>query len=363
MSRNRRSRIQASQPTVDEVPCTRVTRSIAAAARSTHQQIQTRPSHPKNETPATNKPPAKKTSATSISSKPSSASRADQSNRKRNALSETRVDVDDKSINTDRGLWLANKTVEDLLTPFNCSICYVLCLPSIRQCVNGHLACKSCVARLKSGACPVCRDVAGVSVRNLVAERILLALDPVRSCPHEPQGCEAKLPVTALLAHEKVCDKSPPSCPLSECAFTGRYLEVREHFASTHSFIARCSASTMLRLDLERAGSDLFMREGQWAPRLLKHDGMSFLLQQIVVDGMLGTYAKAFGDREHAAKYRMRVRTGMPLRATFTLQIASLWEDESEILCGPSALRMSLEIAQLHAMEGILLLMVDIFQN
>ena len=131
-------------------------------------------------------------------------------------------------------------TVQQLLALFQCSVCYSLCTPEIRQCRNGHLTCNGCLSRLvppASKSCPVCRapagGAAGGGARNLVGEQILMLLNPLLQCD---QGCEKLVRLADLPGHDRVCVNRPFHCPEVLCAARLPKKQLERHFFDSHTY-------------------------------------------------------------------------------------------------------------------------------
>mmetsp|Transcript_66984 Transcript_66984/g.143242 ORF Transcript_66984/g.143242 Transcript_66984/m.143242 type:complete len:276 (-) Transcript_66984:188-1015(-) len=105
-------------------------------------------------------------------------------------------------------------------------------LPPIRQCVNGHLLCDSCSAKLS--LCPTCR-AGQVNIRNLIAEK--MAADMEFQCPHAPE-CRERVKYGKLTEHVAACDFRPFACPhLEPCAQIGFKMNpeaIVQHLRDTH---------------------------------------------------------------------------------------------------------------------------------
>ncbi|XP_022257053.1 E3 ubiquitin-protein ligase Siah1-like isoform X2 [Limulus polyphemus] len=63
----------------------------------------------------------------------------------------------------------APSSASDLVSLFECPVCFEFVLPPILQCQNGHLVCSTC--RQKITCCPTCRAPIEI-IRNLTLEKV-----------------------------------------------------------------------------------------------------------------------------------------------------------------------------------------------
>lgn len=97
----------------------------------------------------------------------------------------------------------------DLVSLFECPVCFDFVLPPIIQCQNGHLVCSSC--RQKLTTCPTCRVPISSQIRNLPMEK--LAVTMMFPCKYMTSGCSATLPYLEKPDHEDSCEFKPYQCP------------------------------------------------------------------------------------------------------------------------------------------------------
>lgn len=111
----------------------------------------------------------------------------------------------------------------DLVSLFECPVCFDFVLPPIIQCQNGHLVCSSC--RQKLTTCPTCRVPISSQIRNLPMEK--LAVTMMFPCKYMTSGCSATLPYLEKPDHEDSCEFKPYQCP---CPGTCLLINYSQHF-------------------------------------------------------------------------------------------------------------------------------------
>ncbi|EOA34762.1 hypothetical protein CARUB_v10022334mg [Capsella rubella] len=102
----------------------------------------------------------------------------------------------------------------------DCPICFHALATPIFECLNGHLACSTCCARLMK-KCPSCFLPMG-DERCLRMEKVV---EEVK------QGKK--------LAHEKASDSDVLYCPAPNCEYLANYMDLYRHYTACHK--ARCS--------------------------------------------------------------------------------------------------------------------------
>ncbi|KAK1577041.1 hypothetical protein Q3G72_018591 [Acer saccharum] len=112
----------------------------------------------------------------------------------------------------------------------NCLICYNPLTAPIFQCGNGHIACPSCIPKLKN-KCPFCRSPIGSS-RCWAIERVLESIK--LTCRNTKYGCKATMSYSNKCVHEKTCIYTPCSCPISACQFVDSHDQLNKHFSESH---------------------------------------------------------------------------------------------------------------------------------
>ncbi|EOA34180.1 hypothetical protein CARUB_v10021683mg [Capsella rubella] len=112
----------------------------------------------------------------------------------------------------------------------DCPICFNPLATPIFQCVNGHIACCTCCAKLMN-KCPSCTLPLG-NYRCLILEKVVEAV--IVPCGNAKHGCLEKLSYCKKLAHEKVCDSYVLHCPAPECNYSAFHLDLYRHYTSCH---------------------------------------------------------------------------------------------------------------------------------
>ena len=77
-----------------------------------------------------------------------------------------------------------NDPLHELLSLFECPVCFEFALPPILQCQSGHIVCSNC--RPKLTCCPSCRSPLG-NIRNLSMEKLANSLQ--FPCKYFVNGC------------------------------------------------------------------------------------------------------------------------------------------------------------------------------
>lgn len=102
------------------------------------------------------------------------------------------------------------------------------------QCINGHLACSDCRAKIKR-KCPTCSSPT-VIVRNWAIEKVIELVQV--NCKNAEYGCQQKMSFSKKRGREKTCRHSPLACPLSDCSFLGCSSQFVRHFMAKHNISA-----------------------------------------------------------------------------------------------------------------------------
>lgn len=93
---------------------------------------------------------------------------------------------------------------QDLVSLFECPVCFDYALPPILQCQAGHFVCAQC--RQKLSSCPTCRGPLG-NIRNLAIEKVADTI--LFPCKYQSNGCQLSLMHKNKLEHEDTCDFRP----------------------------------------------------------------------------------------------------------------------------------------------------------
>lgn len=98
--------------------------------------------------------------------------------------------------------------LQELLSLFECPVCFEFALPPIMQCQSGHIVCSNC--RPKLSCCPTCRSALG-NIRNLSMEKIAYSIK--FPCKYTSYGCTECMSHETKLEHEDVCEFRMYNCP------------------------------------------------------------------------------------------------------------------------------------------------------
>jgi E3 ubiquitin-protein ligase SIAH1 len=122
----------------------------------------------------------------------------------------------------------------DLVSLFECPVCFDYALPPIMQCHSGHIVCSSC--REKLTTCPTCRATLD-NIRNLAMEK--LALSVQFPCKYSSNGCTNVFYCNQKSEHEEICEHRPYACPCpgASCKWSGSLEQVMNHLLSQHKSI------------------------------------------------------------------------------------------------------------------------------
>ncbi|XP_015583003.2 E3 ubiquitin-protein ligase SINA-like 10 [Ricinus communis] len=112
----------------------------------------------------------------------------------------------------------------------DCPICYECLSIPVFQCENGHTACSSCCRKL-AHKCPSCSLPIGYN-RCRAIEKVLESVK--LPCHNLKYGCKEMVSYSKKLDHDKICNNTPCSCPLSGCSFVGSSRQLYQHFSIKH---------------------------------------------------------------------------------------------------------------------------------
>ena len=173
-----------------------------------------------------------------------------------------KVEVNDESVQTDitsddlrvkfnDHLWI---NVTELLSQYECPVCWDYIIPPILQCHNGHVLCGDCLAKLSPKRCPNCReDMPTKETRNHPLERMVLTLGLKFPCKYKDMGCKVTSLMTEKVIHEESCPFKPYTCPspYGECTWSGTVQHVIPHLNDVHKSANRFGHRKRLYLKLE----------------------------------------------------------------------------------------------------------------
>ncbi len=128
----------------------------------------------------------------------------------------------------------AQNPLSELLSLFECPVCFEFALPPILQCQSGHIVCSNC--RPKLSCCPSCRSPLG-NIRNLSMEKLANSLQ--FPCKYFINGCIENLAFDKKYEHEDQCEYRPYNCPCpgASCKWQGSLDAVMPHLIQQHKSI------------------------------------------------------------------------------------------------------------------------------
>ncbi|VEL16455.1 unnamed protein product [Protopolystoma xenopodis] len=149
---------------------------------------------------------------------------------------------------------LTGRNKLDLISLFECPVCYDYATPPIIQCQSGHIICESC--RPKVDTCPTCRGILG-NIRNLALEK--LAVSVRFPCKYSACGCTELLHYQHKSLHEENCYFRSCNCPCpgTSCPWTGQLDKVMTHLLISHKNITTLQGEDIVFLatDINLPGS------------------------------------------------------------------------------------------------------------
>ena len=102
---------------------------------------------------------------------------------------------------------------KDLSSHLECPVCLITPRTGpVPSCPAGHILCITCRESLDT--CPTCRRTLGENINSLASALIDIVN---HKCKFSAQGCETKLQLSSLLAHEKICPERYITCPNLHC--------------------------------------------------------------------------------------------------------------------------------------------------
>lgn len=125
-----------------------------------------------------------------------------------------------------------NTIYKDLMDELQCSVCSMLMLPPIVQCVNGHSVCVFC--RVSVNLCKICNGVV-TDARNFALEN--LSSKMVYHCKNANEGCNVKLSLDKKLEHEQICSVYSVFCEYHKCLWKGKVFDLSAHWKSKKNMV------------------------------------------------------------------------------------------------------------------------------
>ncbi|XP_022248421.1 E3 ubiquitin-protein ligase Siah1-like isoform X3 [Limulus polyphemus] len=244
----------------------------------------------------------------------------------------------------------APTSAADLVSLFECPVCFEFVLPPILQCQNGHLVCSTC--RQKITCCPTCRAPIG-NIRNLAMEKV--ASTVMFPCKYFASGCNAQLLHTDKQDHEEICEFRPYSCPCpgASCKWQGSLEQVMTHLLAVHKSITTLKGEDIVFLatDINLPGAvDWVMMQSCFG-----HHFMLVLEKQEKYDGHQQFFAivQLIGTRKQAENFIYRLElSGHRRRLTWEATPRSIHDGVQSAIMNSDCLVFDTSIAKLFADNG-----------
>ena len=127
----------------------------------------------------------------------------------------------------------SNQLEARITAQLECPVCYniprELPLPC---CMSGHIVCRSCKTRVTD--CPTCRQPMPPNMTNSLVGALIEQVQ--HKCKYNDQGCDVKMMLNDLQAHERVCPERTINCAYNNCGSIVKLKDFNEHaFNSSHS--------------------------------------------------------------------------------------------------------------------------------
>ena len=129
-----------------------------------------------------------------------------------------------------------SKVLNVLKSTLECPVC--LNLPRdlpVPSCPSGHIVCRSCRPQVADNKCPTCRQQMSTNMTNSVVGCLIEQVE--HSCKFGDQGCEVKMRLKEIKAHEKSCLKRTVKCAFINCGVDVMLNEFNSHFITSHSSV------------------------------------------------------------------------------------------------------------------------------
>ncbi|XP_007533018.1 E3 ubiquitin-protein ligase Siah1-like [Erinaceus europaeus] len=240
----------------------------------------------------------------------------------------------------------------NLVTLFECPVCFDYVLPPIFQCHSGHLVCGHC--RPKLTGCPICRGPLG-TIRNLAMEKV--ASSVLFPCKFTSFGCGLTLSPAEKPEHEELCEFRPYSCPCPGtcCHWQGQLNAVMHHLTSHHRPITTVQGEDVIFLatNIHITGAiDWVMMQACF--------GHHFLLILQKMDKYEGyrqyfAFVQLIGTRNEADKFNYRMELNSPpRRMAWEARVRSIHEGIAATIRNSDCLVFDTDIIEFFAVSGSL---------
>jgi len=184
---------------------------------------------------------------------------------------------------TENNMSSTEKVLHYLKTVLECPICLdtIRATPAL-NCVNGHVLCNRCVARLLNRAkCPICKENTTWN-KSLIAAK-LIEIVP-HNCKFEDKGCKFKgrLEDGSLEAHERKCQFRIVECPKMDCDEKLVFCNLMEHVAwSDRCFLKPIFDEYKISYPINKANGNI-KSSGTYPVKRLKFNERDFFFTSCV---------------------------------------------------------------------------------
>ena len=241
-------------------------------------------------------------------------------------------------------------TNRDLVSHFECPVCYDFALPPIPTCLAGHLICSNC--RPKLTCCPTCRGPFGASLRSFDLEKI--AATVLFPCRYSTSGCKESLFHTVKIEHEVRCEFRAYTCPYpaANCKFQGPLKQVIPHLTEVHEEVFKHQdENVMFSINgINANGSDIWVR----LQNCFGHNFM-FVLKKQEIGGCQHFFATVhlIGTPKQAERFAYRLELSKhSRRLLWQASTRSIREPISAAILKSDCLHFDAATAQFFARDG-----------
>ncbi|CAH8360485.1 unnamed protein product [Eruca vesicaria subsp. sativa] len=210
-------------------------------------------------------------------------------------------------------------TLHDL-DAFECPLCFNPLTISIFQCDNGHIACFSCLDKLRK-KCPTC-SLPTLS-RNRAMERVLKLL--TIPCPNVEFGCSENVSFTKTSKHLEICAFTQRACPFSSCDFVCFNKDLYEHSVAKHcksTYMFECGTPVFT---YPLSGERVILKE-----RTTKGEGEIVIVECFDTPQGRVFYASCIGPGEDKFSYTFKFFSSCPDRLWFESDLQRVREVSDE---------------------------------
>lgn len=240
--------------------------------------------------------------------------------------------------------------LQDLLSLFECPVCFEFALPPILQCQSGHIVCSNC--RPKLTCCPSCRSALG-NIRNLSMEKLANSLK--FPCKYANNGCAETLSHDKKHEHEDTCELRPYNCPCpgASCKWQGSLDQVMPHLVQHHKSITTLQGEDIVFLatDITLPGAvDWVMMQSCFG-----YNFMLVLEKQEKHENYQQFFAvvQLIGTRKQAEQFAYRLElNGQRRRLTWEATPRSIHDGVQQAITNCDCLVFDTATAQLFADSG-----------